>query len=60
MNPIAPPLTGLRVVVKPEMPRDELWVHPEMMDLLYLAFWEAESARSTYRWINGDLNKEAT
>lgn len=41
----APPLSELKVVVKHDMPRDELWVHPAMFDLLQRALQEADSNR---------------
>lgn len=40
-----PPLSELKVVVKHDMPRDELWVHPAMFDLLQQAFLEADAMR---------------
>lgn len=43
-----PALSSLKVVVKPGMPRDELWCHPAMYDLLQRIFMEAD----TWRGIN--------
>ena len=43
------PLSELKVVVHPEMPPDELWVHPAMYDLLKKAFLEADSQRGITR-----------
>lgn len=45
-----PPLSELKVVVHPEMPSDELWVHPAMYDLLKKAFLEADSQRGVVRY----------
>ena len=39
------PLSSLNVVVKHDMPRDELWVHPAMFVLLQQAFVEADAMR---------------
>ena len=44
-----PPLTSLKVVAKPDMPADELWVHPAMMALLQQAFMEADTWRTFCR-----------
>jgi len=40
-----PSLTSLKVVVKHDMPSDELWVHPAMYDVLQRAFMEADAMR---------------
>jgi hypothetical protein len=39
------PLASLKVVVDPTLPKDEIWVHPEMMCLLQQAFLEADIMR---------------
>jgi hypothetical protein len=38
-------LSELKVVVKHDMPRDELWVHPVMFDLLQRLLMEADTMR---------------
>lgn len=46
-----PPLSELKLVVKHDMPSDELWVHPSMFILLKYAFLEADNMRDVRKLI---------